>query len=66
MKRVLGLLLAFVVMVGMSSVPSFSQPQEKKKAEKTEKKGAKTEKKAKKAEKEPAGKKKSDKKGDKK
>ncbi len=30
MKRVLGLLLALTVMIGMSSIPSFSQPQEKK------------------------------------
>ena len=43
MKRVLGLLLALAVMVGMSNVPSFSQPQEKKekKAQKAEKKGEK-------------------------
>ena len=47
MKRVLGLLLALAVMVGMTSVPSFSQPQEKKeqKAGKGEKKkGEKAEK----------------------
>jgi hypothetical protein len=48
MKRVLGLLLALAVMVSLSSVPSFSQPQEtktekgeKKKAEKGDKKGEK-------------------------
>jgi hypothetical protein len=40
MKRVLGLLLALTVMVGMSTVPSFGQNTDKK-AEKTEKKGDK-------------------------
>jgi len=67
MKRVLGLLLALAVMVGMSSMPGFSHPQEKKekKAEKAEKKGekkgAKAEKKAEKGEKKKGEKKKSDK-----
>jgi len=60
MKRVLGLLLALAVMVGMSSVPTFAQG-EKKEAKKgapaTEKKGKADAKKAEKGKDAKAGKK---------
>ncbi len=63
MKRVLGLLLALTVMVGMSTMPSFGQtPTPDKKTEKTEKKGDK--KGDKKADKKADAKKKADKKTD--
>ena len=64
MKRVLGLLLALVVMVGMSTVPGFGQPQDtqkkEKKAEKGEKKAAKGDKKGEKGEKKKGEKKKAE------
>jgi hypothetical protein len=64
MKRVLGLLLALVVMVAMSSAPSFSQPQDtqkkEKKATKGDKKAAKGDKKAEKGDKKKGEKKKTE------
>jgi hypothetical protein len=39
MKRVLGLLLALCVMFALTSVPSFSQPQDKKEEKGEKKKG---------------------------
>jgi hypothetical protein len=53
MKRLLGLLLALTVMVGMSTVPSFSQDKADKKTEKADKKAS-----------DKKGEKKGDKKGD--
>ena len=44
MKRVLGLLLALCVMFVLTSVPSFSQPQDKKEEKGEKKKGEKGEK----------------------
>jgi hypothetical protein len=47
MKRLLGILLAFTLVVGLSAVPSFSspRPQEKKEEKGEKKKGEKGEKK---------------------